>query len=171
MCWFRLSKRQNGANGMYVPFTLQANIAMLLRFKRCVYATHVSLMVLCVLYCFVVGGLVIRFRLTELLAERSFKTGRRIEWQEVAEGSGVHRTTLSRMVNIRGYNATMSNVDSLCRFFECHLGQLAEYVADEEVEGEVRKTFRGPPPASGRALAKAPKPESKSKKRRSDSSD
>ena len=96
----------------------------------------------------------IRFRLTELLADRSFKEGRRIEWQEVAEGAGIHRTTLSRLLNVRGYNASVSTLDSVCRYFNCKLGELAEYVPDSEVEGPVEKSYRGPKPAVARVSEK-----------------
>lgn len=93
----------------------------------------------------------IRFRLAELLAERSFREGRRVEWQEVAEGAGVHRTTLSRMVNLRGYNASTSNIDSLCKYFGCQVGDLAEYVADDTLgTPPAPKSYRGPKPAGGR---------------------
>ena len=44
----------------------------------------------------------IRFRLVELHADKSFQAGRRIEWQEVAEKAGIHRATISRMLNTRG---------------------------------------------------------------------
>ena len=94
---------------------------------------------------------VIRFRLAELLAQKSFTEGRRVEWQEVAEGAGVHRTTLSRMLNLRGYNASTSNLDSLCRYFGCQVGDLAEYVADDTLGTPATpKSFRGPKPAGGR---------------------
>ncbi|WP_367187322.1 helix-turn-helix domain-containing protein [Rhodoferax sp.] len=76
----------------------------------------------------------IRFLLSERLAERSFKLGRRLEWREVSEATGIHRTTLSRMVNTRGYNASAHNLDSLCRYFDCELGSLAVYVPDDQVE-------------------------------------
>ena len=92
----------------------------------------------------------IRFRLAELLADRGFNQGRRIEWQEVAEAAGIHRTTLSRMLNVRGYNASVSNLDSLCRYFNCSVGELAEYVPDGDLETPVQKSFRGPKPAAGR---------------------
>ncbi len=70
----------------------------------------------------------IRFRLTELLSEKAFREGRRIEWQDVAQATGIHKATLSRMLNIRGYNASISSVDSLCRFFGCQVGDLLVYV-------------------------------------------
>lgn len=96
----------------------------------------------------------IRFRLNELLTAKAFHEGRRIEWQEVAEKSGIHRTTLSRMLNVRGYNASMSNVDSLCRYFGCQVGDLAEYVPDEELAVPIEKSFRGRTPAKTRLSLK-----------------
>lgn len=75
----------------------------------------------------------IRLRLTELMADATFKRGQRVELQEVAEATGLHRTTLYRMVNLRGYNATLNNIDALCRFFGCGVGDVAVYVPDEEV--------------------------------------
>ena len=76
---------------------------------------------------------VIRLRLTELLADESFRRGRRVELLEVAQATGIHRTTLSKMVNVRGYNATLANVDALCKFFRCGVGDIATYVPDEDV--------------------------------------
>lgn len=93
----------------------------------------------------------IRLLLMERLSERSFKEGRRIEWQEVAQETGIHRTTLSRMLNQRAYNASVSNLDSLCRYFGCELGELAIYVPDEQIETPVKKSFKGPVPAGGRS--------------------
>ncbi len=75
----------------------------------------------------------IRLRLTELLADASFRRGRRVELNEVAQATGIHRTTLSKMINVRGYNATLANVDALCKFFGCGVGEVATYVPDEEV--------------------------------------
>lgn len=85
----------------------------------------------------------IRLRLPELLAELSFRQGRRVGLQEIADGTGIHRTTLSKMINVRGYNASLSNVDSLCRFFGCQVGDVALYVPDEEVSPGVEDNGRG----------------------------
>lgn len=73
----------------------------------------------------------IRFRLAELMADRGFREGRRLEIGELAEATGIHRSTLSRILNVRGSNVTSVNMDALCRFFGCSLGDLAEYVPDE----------------------------------------
>lgn len=85
----------------------------------------------------------IRIRLTELLSERSFKEGRRVDLGEVAAETGIHRTTLSKIGNVRGYNLTASNADRLCRFFNCSVGDLMVYIPDEQVEGLIAKSFKG----------------------------
>jgi putative transcriptional regulator len=82
-------------------------------------------------------SVVIRLRLTELLADSSFRRGKRVELMEVAQATGIHRTTLSKMINVRGYNATLSNIDALCKFFGCGIGDIATYVPDDEVPSSV----------------------------------
>ena len=95
----------------------------------------------------------IRLRLTEMLADKSFLDGRRVEWREVAEATGIHRTTLSKMANQRGYNATCANLDLLCVYFRCPLSDLAVHVPDSELEQPVGQSFKGPRPAASRKLA------------------
>jgi putative transcriptional regulator len=85
----------------------------------------------------------IRYLLVDLLAKKSFHEGRRIEWSEVAEACGIHRVTLSKMVNRRGYNSTTTNLDRLCRYFRCGIGELLEYVPDEELGGAVERSSMG----------------------------
>ncbi len=77
----------------------------------------------------------IRFRLKELIADREFKGGKRITFEEIAQNTGIHRTTLSKIAGTRGYNTTTDNIDLLCKYFGCKVGDLMEYVPDEEVEG------------------------------------
>lgn len=70
----------------------------------------------------------IRFKLKELIAEKSFKEGRRINLQEVADEAGIHRTTLSKMQSPTGYNTTTENLDKLCCYFNCKIEDIIEYV-------------------------------------------
>ena len=86
----------------------------------------------------------IRLQIAELIAEKAFREGRRIEKQEVALATGIHRVTLAKMQNSRGYNATLANVDLLCRYFQCDVGQLLVYVRDEDLEVPVTQTYKGP---------------------------
>lgn len=73
----------------------------------------------------------IRFRLAELLADKTFKERRAVPVSEVAEATGVHRSTLSKMLNHPGVNVGSDVIDKLCRYFACQPGDLMAYVADD----------------------------------------
>ena len=77
----------------------------------------------------------IRFRLPELLADKAFREKHRLDWKDVAVATGIHRSTLSRMLNTPGYNATTDNLNLLCRYFNCQVGDVATYIPDDETDG------------------------------------
>ncbi|MBO6849340.1 MAG: helix-turn-helix transcriptional regulator [Marinobacter sp.] len=76
----------------------------------------------------------IRFRLKELIAEKGFQENRRVTLDEVSKETGIHRTTLSKIANQRGYNTTTEILDRLCEFFEVPLEAVAQHV-DVESDG------------------------------------
>lgn len=78
----------------------------------------------------------IRFRLKELISNEEFRTGKRITLGSIAEATGIKQPTLSRIAGTRGYNTTTDNIDKLCRYFSCAVGDVMEYVPDEKVKGE-----------------------------------
>ncbi len=73
---------------------------------------------------------VIRFRLSELMADYQFKTGKRLTAIDLSEATGINRMTLSRMQNVRGYSTSTDTVEKLCRFFRCDVGDLMSFVED-----------------------------------------
>ena len=75
----------------------------------------------------------LRFKIKEMIARKEFEEGRRISIAEVAKGVGIHRVTLSKMVNRRGFSTSTEHIDGLCRYFDCNVGDLVEYVPDELV--------------------------------------
>lgn len=75
----------------------------------------------------------LRFKIKEMIARKEFEEGRRISIAEVAKGVGIHRVTLSKMVNRRGFSTSTEHIDGLCRYFDCKVGDLVEYVPDELV--------------------------------------
>ena len=77
----------------------------------------------------------IRFRIKERLADRQFSTGRHTTLTELAEAIGVTRGTVSKMANQTDYNATIDIVDRLCRYFDCPVEQILEYVPDHRAPG------------------------------------
>jgi putative transcriptional regulator len=72
----------------------------------------------------------IRFRLKELVADKEFREGRRVSMEEISSATGIHRTTLSRIANQKGYNATTEVLDKLCAFFQVSIDKIAEYIED-----------------------------------------
>lgn len=74
----------------------------------------------------------IRFTLAQVMATHEIRMGRRVGWREVAEATGVHRTTLSKMLNPKGFNTTTNNIDALCAYFGCRVEDLMIYVPDPE---------------------------------------
>ena len=69
-----------------------------------------------------------RFRLQELLADRHFRTGRRVTLRELAAATGIGRVTLSKMINQRNYCTVTRHLDVLCEFFDCKIEQLLEFI-------------------------------------------
>ncbi|MCG7871846.1 MAG: helix-turn-helix transcriptional regulator [Candidatus Thiodiazotropha lotti] len=70
----------------------------------------------------------IRYKLKELIAHKSFVEDRRVTIDEVAEETGISRNTLSRIANTRGYSTTTDAVDKLCDYFNCEINDLMERV-------------------------------------------
>lgn len=74
----------------------------------------------------------IRFRLAELVADKAFKERRVVSLSEIAESTGIHRATLSKMANQPGANIGSEIIDKLCRYFACQPGDLMSYLGDSE---------------------------------------
>ena len=73
----------------------------------------------------------IRFHLARLIADKGFLERRRLELGEISSATGIHRSTLSRVLNKPGVNLTADNMSRLCAYFSCSLSELAEYVLEE----------------------------------------
>ncbi len=78
----------------------------------------------------------IRFRLTELIADKAFAERRVVSLSEIAEATGVHRATLSKMANQPGANVGTDILDKLCKYFGRQPGDLLTYVQDDALEGK-----------------------------------
>jgi len=74
----------------------------------------------------------IRFKLKEVIADREFRERRVISLKEVAEATGVHRVTLSKLANNKRYNVGIETVEKLCAYFECDVGDVVEYISEEK---------------------------------------
>ncbi|MGY0799613.1 helix-turn-helix domain-containing protein [Lysobacter sp. A286] len=77
----------------------------------------------------------IRFRLAELIADKAFKERRVVPLTEVADATGIHRATLSKIANQPGANIGTDIIDKLCKYFGCQPGELLTYI--DEYKGTV----------------------------------
>ncbi len=74
-----------------------------------------------------------RYRLKELIADKEFREGRVVTMIEIAEATGIHRITLSRLANRPGYNPTADVLDKLCSYFDCRIEQLVEHLSETNI--------------------------------------
>lgn len=74
----------------------------------------------------------IKFHLARLILDYEEKHQRRLTLIELADSTGIARPTLSKMQSPKGgHNTTTNNVDALCRFFDCRVEDVMEYLPDE----------------------------------------
>ena len=74
----------------------------------------------------------IRFRLRELMADKGFNEDRKITFEEVSRETGIHRTTLTKVANQKGYNASTDIIDKLCSYFQVPVQKIIEHIPDSE---------------------------------------
>ncbi len=67
--------------------------------------------------------------------KKEFKEGRVVTMLEIANATGIHRMTLSKLSNHRGYNPSADILDRLCTYVGCRIEQLVEHLPDETVTG------------------------------------
>jgi putative transcriptional regulator len=74
---------------------------------------------------------VIEVKLREAMAGYSQKQGGRLTYQQLAEKTGIARTTLEAIGSRPDYNATLSVLDTLCKHLDCDVSELLLYKKDE----------------------------------------
>lgn len=75
----------------------------------------------------------IRFKLGELLEKKQFRDSRRITLQEVSEATAINRSTLSKILNQKGYSTGTDVLDRLCAYFNCAISDVVEHIPDAEL--------------------------------------
>ena len=72
----------------------------------------------------------LRFKVSERVADKEFKERRRITVLEISQATGINRMTLSKLINRHGANVQTDNLDRLCAYFGCRIEDLVEFVPD-----------------------------------------
>lgn len=81
----------------------------------------------------------IQFKLRQLVAQKEFAERRNVMLKEVCAATGVHRSTLNRMVNHKPHNVGCETINLLCQYFGCTVSDLMEYVPDPAPASRVSK--------------------------------
>lgn len=74
----------------------------------------------------------IRYHLRRCMDDYEFKNDTTLTIIQLAEATGIHRATLSKMLHERGSNLTTDVIDRLCTFFDVPVQQLMEHVPSEQ---------------------------------------
>ncbi|BDM64469.1 hypothetical protein NFHSH190041_19210 [Shewanella sp. NFH-SH190041] len=72
----------------------------------------------------------IRYKIHELIAAQPIRNGRKVTLSFLAEQVGVQSSAMSKIANNKGYNTSMTTIDALCRFFDCKIDDVVEYIPD-----------------------------------------
>ena len=67
----------------------------------------------------------IRCHLSRLMGERTMKLA------DVARASGLHRNTITLLYKETAVRVDLEAMERLCRLFECEVGDLFEFVAED----------------------------------------
>jgi DNA-binding Xre family transcriptional regulator len=73
----------------------------------------------------------IKYKIRELVAEKSKRNGRKITLSFLAEQVGIQSSAMSKIANNTGYHTSVSTIERLCKFFDCKIEDVVEYVPDE----------------------------------------
>ena len=73
----------------------------------------------------------IRFHLKKLISDWEYEKGKHLSITELAQKTGVNRSSLSRISSQKGYNTTTDNINKICTFFNCSVQELIEFIPDD----------------------------------------
>lgn len=72
----------------------------------------------------------IKYNIKELLKSKSLREKRRVTLSEVAEAVGVQSSAMSKLANNKGYATTTTTLNELCKFFDCKIEELIEFIPE-----------------------------------------
>ncbi len=58
----------------------------------------------------------------------------KVKISDVARGTGLHRNTITALYFERASRVDLAAIDALCKYFACPVGDLFEYIEEQEAE-------------------------------------
>ncbi len=65
------------------------------------------------------------------MSDKGFNEDRRITFEEISKETGIHRTTLTKIANQKGYIAKTDAVDKLCSYFDVSVEKLMAHIKED----------------------------------------
>lgn len=78
----------------------------------------------------------IRSKLPLLRVQTELATGRKLPYRVIAAEAGLSTGVLTRLMNNEFERVETSTLEALCRFFDCNVGDLLEYVPNPPTTSE-----------------------------------
>jgi putative transcriptional regulator len=73
----------------------------------------------------------IKSKLKLLIVQRELDKNQKITYESLANEVGLSKTTLNRLAENKTERIDFLTLDKLCRYFECDVGNLLNYRADQ----------------------------------------
>ncbi|GAD89543.1 putative Xre family DNA-binding protein [Vibrio halioticoli NBRC 102217] len=70
----------------------------------------------------------IRYKIKELIEAKPLYNGRKVTLSFLAEHVGVQSSAMSKIANNKGYNTSMTTIEAICKFFDCKIEDVVEYI-------------------------------------------
>ncbi len=78
----------------------------------------------------------VKSKLKLLIAQREIATGEKMTYESLAADVGLSKTTLNRLTEGKTDRVDFLTLDKLCRYFDCTIADLLEYVPDAKAAGK-----------------------------------
>ncbi len=77
----------------------------------------------------------IRSRLRRLRLDKEEREGRKLPYHVISGETGLSQGVLVRLMNSRFDRVETPTLNTLCKYFQCGVGDLLEYIPDEATDG------------------------------------
>lgn len=74
--------------------------------------------------------ILIKYKIRELVKQKSEQEGRKITLSFLANEVGIQSSAMSKIANNTGYHTSITTLEALCKFFDCKIEDVVEYVPD-----------------------------------------
>ncbi len=73
----------------------------------------------------------IRYKILELLEQKSLKEGKKISLSQLGREIGLQSSAMSKLTKNRGYYSSLQTIEALCKYFNCKVEDVIEVVIEE----------------------------------------